>query len=346
LTACGKSVTLEPELRKVKKFIFVAPFIALLTVFLNTDTPQVQAKHSTTVEKFQITSTSEQENAPIINKKLVVYRRHNASDVDVFGYDLKTEKELVLVQRPGHQSPVDLSDKYLLYTDDTLDPTIQQDVRLLNLRTKVDTLIAGGPGIQTAGAMWGNTVAYIEGYNCGELFIYNLHLKTRFDTGQIACQPIKMWSNMIVWSDWQNTGVYSYNILSKTYKVLVSSNGFYNTTPDIYGDTIVWTRYNNSNLYQIYQKNILTGKEKLVHESVTSGLSWPTISRSYIAWVDDEGLGAHDVFAQKRTTGDVVQLNNDGPQEPSPTIPDIWQNTVVWMSWVTGNGDIYGATLK
>ena len=49
---------------------------------------------------------------------------------------------------------------------------------------------------------------------------------------------------------------------------------------------------------------------------------------------------------QNRMTGEIVEVSNDGPQQPSPTVPNIWENTVVWMSWHTGNGDIYGATLK
>ena len=97
----------------------------------------------------------------------------------------------------------------------------------------------------------------------------------------------------------------------------------------------------------IYEKDLITGRETLVYEVPTSGeLGCPVIANGYIAWVHGRGIGAHDIFVQNRITGEIIEVSNDGPQQPSPTVPDIWEDTVVWMSWHTGNGDIYSATLK
>ena len=328
----------------MKNILTISLLAIISSVLLSTGVTQVQA--ATTVNKFQITNTSFQENVPLIFKDLVVYRRHSSPDVNIYGYNLKTKQEFPLVLRTGQDSPVALSGKYLIYNEENISDPTDTDVRALNLQTKEDFLIAGGTGYQTAGALMGNNVAYIEGYNCGELFIYNIKKKSRFDTGQNACNPFHSSGKVLVWSDWNNHGVYSYNIKTRTYKVLVDSNGFYNTTPNIYHDTIVWVKYDNSNNYSIYEKDINSGKETMIKSLSTSILSWPAISDNFIAWVDNEGVGAHDIFVYNRKTKDIVQVSNDGAQQPSPSIPDIYGDTAVWMSWVTGNGDIYGATFK
>jgi endonuclease YncB( thermonuclease family) len=96
----------------------------------------------------------------------------------------------------------------------------------------------------------------------------------------------------------------------------------------------------------IFEKNLETGEEALVYQVRSPDrLGRPVVSEEYIVWVHDRGVGAHDVFAQSRLTGGIAELSDDGPQQASPTIPAIWKDTVVWMSWHTGNGDIYGVTL-
>jgi hypothetical protein len=91
----------------------------------------------------------------------VVYRRHGAPDVDIFGYDLRTGEEFPLVQRPGHQFPSGLFGSYLVYTEDTGNPIDKSDARLLNYETGEDILIAGGPGNQSGGDIYDELVTYI-----------------------------------------------------------------------------------------------------------------------------------------------------------------------------------------
>jgi hypothetical protein len=125
-------------------------------------TPTVLVGSKTEVTRFQITSTGVQENAPLIFKDLVVYRRHGAPDVDIFGYDLRTGEEFPLVQRPGHQFPSGLFGSYLVYTEDTGNPIDKSDARLLNYETGEDILIAGGPGNQSGGDIYDELVTYIN----------------------------------------------------------------------------------------------------------------------------------------------------------------------------------------
>jgi len=327
----------------MKNFPFA--FFILLAAFFGVAIPQAVAKNSTTVNRFQITSTSNQENAPHIYQNTVVYRRHSSPDVNIYGYNLLTKQEFPLVVKPGLRSPEAIFGNYVMYTEDV--SSTEEDVHLLNIGTGEDINIASGSGYQRAGAIWVDKVAYTAGgYSCGELFIYDIGSKTNFDTSQNACWPLRMRGNVVVWSDYGNHGVFSYNVRTNTYRVLVGGDGYFHTTPNIFENTIVWVKYDNSGNYYIYQKNINSGKESLVTSSSTSIFSWPAISNQYIVWVDNEGIGAHDIFAANRQTGDIIQITNEGAQQPSPTIPDIYGNTVVWNSWISGNGDIYGATFK
>lgn len=328
-------------MRKVKKAILTIVSISFVLALLSSPST-VLAKKGISVNKFQITFTGDQENAPLIYRDLVVYRRHYSPDVDIFAYDLKNGTESLLVQRPGHQSPAGLFNNYLVYNEEIASDNV--DVRIKNIKTGKDFPIAEGPGYQTAGAIWGSYVAYIDGYNCGPLYIYNIYRRINFSTGQTACRPINVWSNILVWSDWHNTYVYGYNVGTKELFVIAEGSG-QRTTPDVFGDTVVWVEYKD-NKSEIWEKDLVSGAANVVYETTSSRLSWPTISNQYVAWVDDRGVEAHDIFVQKRRTREVVEVSNDGPQQPSPTIPDIYKDTVVWMSWHTGNGDIYGATFK
>lgn len=298
------------------------------------------AKPGISFNRYLIADTGYQENAPIINGKLVVYRRHKEGDVDIFGYNLITKKEFPIIEKPGHQSPGGLFGKYLVYSEETsLDNT---DAWIINMATGEDIALTQEPGYQTAADIWGINASYIKGYHCGELFIYNVVTKKSYSTSQYACHPIRMWGSLVIWE--KNNVIYGYNLNTKRIFELVTGPNE-RGAPDIFGKTIVWIElYDNT--FEIREKDIFSGKEKSVFKSISSRLAAPCISNRYIGWVDDRGIGAHDIFVENRLTGVAAEITNEGPQQVSPTIPDIWGNSVVWMSWISGNGDIYGADLK
>jgi len=304
----------------------------------------------TEVTKFQITSTGVQENAPLIYQDPVVYRRHGAPDVDIFGYDLRTGAEFPLVQRPGNQSPSGLFGSYLVYTEDTKDPTDESDVRLLNYETGEDILIAGGPGKQSGGGIYGDLVTYRTNVSggFGDLYVYNIRTGETEFIDSNADNP-RIWGHNVVWTYRVGSGRYNikgYNLEKREFFEISSVNNGYQSMPDICGSYVVW-RDGRDGKSAIYETDLITGRETLVYEVPTPGeLGWPVISNRYIAWVYGRGVGAHDILVQNRITREIVEVSNDGPQQPSPTVPDIWEDTVVRMSWHTGNGDIYGVTLK
>lgn len=134
--------------------------------------------------------------------------------------------------------------------------------------------------------------------------------------------------------------------LGKDVPLNISSRNYgYESNPDIFGDTVVWVD-TEDNKTKIYEKNLATDNERIVFQTDTRRLNSPRISNKYIVWVDNLDVSAHDIFAYNRKTEEIVRLCDFGPQGPSPTIPDIFQDTVVWMSWHTTNGDIYGSFLS
>ena len=299
----------------------------------------------TEVTKFQITSTGVQENTPLIFEDLVVYRRHGTPDVDLFGYNLGTGEEFPLVQKPGTQGISGLFGRYLVYIDNG-------DVRLLNVDTGEDVLVAGGPETEYGGGMYGDLVTYTTNASSsggvGDLYVYNIGTGEREFIDSNASGP-RIWGHNVVWYYGLGSGYYNikgYDLQKQEFFEISSVNNGYQQTPDINGSDVVWTDGRDGKS-AIYEKNLDTGKESLVYEVSASGqLGRPVIADRYIAWVHNRGVGAHDIFVQNRITGEIIEVSNDGPQQPSPTVPDIWEDTVVWMSWHTGNGDIYGATLK
>jgi hypothetical protein len=182
----------------------------------------------------------------------------------------------------------------------------------------------------------------------GDLYVYHIRTGEREFIDSNVARP-RIWDHNVVWYYGLGSGYYNikgYNLQKREFFEISSVNNGYQQTPDINGFDVVWTDGRDGKS-AIYETDLITGRETLVYEVPTSGeLGWPVISNRYIAWVHGRGVGAHDILVQNRITREIVEVSNDGPQQASPTIPDIWENTVVWMSWHTGNGDIYGATLK
>lgn len=215
------------------KIIFISIFVILISLSLSLP-KEIYAKPNLSFIKEQITDTSVQENAPIVNNNIVVYRRHYSPDVDIFKYDLKTKEESILVQRSGHQSPVQLFGNYLLYNEEVAND--DTNVRVKNIKTGEDFPIIEDAGYQIGGGIWGDKVAYINDYNCGQLSIYSISQKTHTDTPYTACQIMRMSGNFIVWE--QNYNIYGYNIESgQKFDIATTSDD--ETMPNIFADSVV-----------------------------------------------------------------------------------------------------------
>jgi beta propeller repeat protein len=218
-------------------------------------------------------------------------------------------------------------------------------MRVYNIKTGKDIEVGSGDNV-VGGALFGNIALYVDGTSFGDLYLYNLNTKKKKLITNNVSNP-KIWGDKIVWTyncGGGNYGIKGYNISRQKLFDISPVNDCNQGAPDIYNDTVVWVDFTNRK-YKIYEKNLNSGKVSLVFDSPSSGLGVPVISQKYISWIDDRGNNAHDVVVKNRKTGQVVELTNNGPQQSSPSL-DIDNDVVVWMSWNTGNGDIYGAYLK
>jgi beta propeller repeat protein len=324
--------------------------LLIVIVFLFQAMPSYALSHVVTnITVKQITTSSNQENKPLIYKDTVVFEKHtsNPSGVDIYSYNLKTQTEAILVNREKNQFPAAINEDYLLYNEYTEDPITSYDVRILNLKTMQDKILIGGAGDQLAQDMEHNIIAYIEGSGCGELHIYNLKTKKNIPIASNA-YGARISGQHVVWYECQGGGYYGikgYDLnRMKPFNISSVNNG-YQETPDIYKDDVVW-RDSQNGKNTIYLKNLIKGKEKIIATTSTELFTYPVISQNYIVWVRDRGIGAHDLMVYNRMSGETLNVCANGGQQSSPTIPEIYGDQAVWMSWHTGNGDIYLASFN
>jgi len=328
-----------------KYIIKLTIFILFLFLYLRS---AITASSHFSLENFQITDTGVQENAPLIDNNIVVFRRHESS-VNIYGYDLKKKKEFPLVTKPHDQLPTGFHGTYLIYEDQTGDPTDLADLRLLNTRTRRDVLVAGGSGSQTSGVTDGKYVVYIDGGACGTLHAYDIRRGTTKKISDTACDPLSIWDGIVVWGYAApgGTDIFGYD-LGRNRTFTVTNEDYYQESPFIYRNTVVWYHYEQGT-YGTYQaikmKNIDNGKETLVYETNTDSLNHPVLSNKYVVWSQSPSLHIGSVMGKNIKTGEIFEIQEPGDHQNSHTGPDIWEDIAVWQAWRTGNGDIFAAML-
>ena len=88
-------------------------------------------------------------------------------------------------------------------------------------------------------------------------------------------------------------------------------------------------------------KNLKTGKRTVIYETSTNSLQSPSISNRYVVWSESPSMHVNSIKVADLKTGEVFELQAAGPHQNSHTSTSIWKDTAAWMSWRTGNGDIY-----
>jgi len=325
------------------KILLILASALLITPNLFFKIPLAEA--STKVNLFQITSDSTQQKDPIVYKNIVAYD----SLSDIWGYKLDTKTNFSILEKPGQQYLTGFFKNLIIY-DDFNETTSHDSVRLYNMATKEDTLIAGEPGSRSGGVTNGRYVMYIEGGACGQIHAYNLKKKTDAVISPTGCGPLRVFDDTVIWLNGApgGTNIYGYDLERKRSMDIVTDPGFQESA-NIFEDNVVYLEYITGSLGDynaIKMKNIRTGKKKTIYESTTSTLQWPAISDKYVVWSESTAQHVNGVKGANLNTGEVFEVQPQGPHQNSHTMLSIWGNTASWMSFRTGNGDIYGAVLK
>jgi len=290
----------------------------------------------------QITAGPAQENGPIVYKEMIAWKDFRGPQgTDVWGYNLMSQTELPIVQTPGNQVPTALLGNSMLY--ETHGDT-GSSIILRNMLTADETVIQGGTGSRGGSQMDGNWIVYVEGYATGDLIAYNMATQTSSIIANDASAP-RISDGKIVWNS--NIGGGLYGVFGYD---LVGDMPFdlgVGQLPSIYGDTAVWT-----NNRQILQQNLTTGITSVLYESLDQDVSYATMNDRFLAWQQSEALflpegtqayaAFQNVWVKDLLSGSVTQLTDYAPQQVSPaSVPFLYEDKIAWMTWTTGNGDIY-----
>lgn len=100
---------------------------------------------ATSVKLFQLTTDPTQQSGPLIYNDLMIYGNHG----DIWGYSLKDKEAFPILEKTNLQNPTGFYGDLLVY-EDIDEITSNYDIRLYNIKTKEDILIAGGAGAQTS----------------------------------------------------------------------------------------------------------------------------------------------------------------------------------------------------
>lgn len=300
---------------------------------------------ATSVNLFQITSEGSQQTTPYIYKDLVVY----GSLGEIWGYDLNTQQNFEIFSRTGGQFVTDFSENLVIY-EDTPEGESATDVRMYNVKKNKDIFVAGGSGSQGSGVTNGKVVAFIDGGACGSLKVNDIRKKTTEQIVNSTCHPIRISGDIIVYpvADPAGTNIGGYDFdEDETFDI--STDASFQEAPNIYKNYVVWHHYitgARGDYEAIKMKNLKTDEVKTIYETNTDSLGSPVVSNRYAVWSQSPSQHVNKIMGADLKTGEVFEIQPSGPHQNSHTSPDIWKDTAAWMSFRTGNGDIYGSVFS
>jgi len=301
----------------------------------------------TQVNLFQVTTDGGQQKDALIYNNQIAYTNFSGSQgIDIWGYNIVDGINFPIIERAGQQFITGFFGNLIVYED--VDNLSNYDVRLYNMRDGEDILIAGGPGAQGSGVTNGKYVVYINGGACGSIHAYNLRTDVDTIISPTACHPLRISDDTVIWPNGAagGTNIYGYDLRRDLPLDIVIEDNF-QESPNIFHNKIVWLHYITGapgDYNAIKFKDLKTGEEKTIYESSTTSLQWPAVSNRYVVWSESSAQHVNGIKAADLKTGEVFEVQPQGPHQNSHTMPSIWRNTATWVSFRTGNGDIYMAS--
>jgi len=331
-----------------------------------TPTPTPTPSAPPTVNEFRITTDSEVQGQPAIFGDRMVWADHRHDVIDVYAYDLATEKETHITTNEedsfflipliaGDLVVWEGKDNFYGYHLDT------EDADEFSV-TSYDSLYVGCPAVcgltfrsgsmvLTYGArphvalseralVWSDEVAE----DIRDILAFDLEQDTRIRITDDT--PAQKWpataGNLIVWMDERNDegDIYAYD-LDAQEEFLIVTAPLTQTMPDTDGSLIVWVDKRDGN-DDIYGYNLETQTEF----SIVTGpakRAMPVVQGDFVIWMEEHNED-WDIYAYDLFVGEKFPIVTKNGWQGNPRI---WGNTVVWTDRRDkDNQDIYGATLE
>lgn len=314
--------------------------IAILISVLAT----ISAEAFTFTNRQVTTSELKQTNAVMFGNSVYWRQWYSGQESNIWEQNTQTSHEQPVVERLSEKTPVSASGDYLVYHE-YKDETNWYDTGIYNFVTSEDKVIASGSENQVAQDIWENYVIYSDGFSLPNLALCDITSKTTRFIASEAIRP-RIWGNTIVWMESAGGGycnVMGYDLITSTKYYIPNSSDGRQSYPDIWQDRVVWKE--GVDRTGIFYKNLTTGEERKIAESG----EFPTIWGDFVAWSQDDGTGAYDIYAHNLTTSITLKVSGEAQTsgwEPYGA-PYIYENTVLWTSGVAnGYGNIFSAELN
>lgn len=312
-------------------------FIFLLSFFLLLKASSIVSA-STNVETFRVTSRGQREDWPVIYKNTICW----LEDRGVYCSNTSKHNEYPFFgdgEPTNIYSLVGLDSRYLVFN--TLSSETSFDVTIYDYKNKTYFPVTSQSGNQNAVDYDNQTILYVDEqtYPCGKLYAYRIPSKIHQLLADNICLPARISQDIVIWTEGNTIWGFKLN-QNRKFKVTDEAS----SPADIYGNQILWIT-DNGNPCLVHLKNIITSNEKILYQGNKCDLTWPQLDKRYAVWGKSTeqhiaGVEGIDLF-----TGEVFTIQEQGPHQNGVISPQIEGNTVAWMAWRTGNGDIYGSVL-